>query len=261
MTHTPAPVMRVSSPSLWVFEAPDPRSRTSTQLLFGEEVTILDTHQSWVKTKASRDGYEGWAAKAALAEPGTTPTHIVTAPSALVYSEPDFHGAPILSLPMNAAVCASEREDSALRAFMELQQGGFIPAQQVSAGPAATDPVAIAKLFLGTPYGWGGRTLDGIDCSGLVQQSLWACGHDCPRDSGDQWDSLGTALEPDDVPRQGDLVFFPGHVGFYLDGERLLHANATHMRCTIDPLSDVIAWVAKEHDTPLTGFKRVGALH
>lgn len=259
---TPAQIMRVTAPSLWVFEAPDPRSRVTTQFLFGEQVTILDTQESWVKAKASRDGYEGWVAKAALAAANddAAPTHVVTAPSALVYGEPDFHGAPILSLPMNAAVCASQQEDTPPHAFLELQQGGFIPTQQVSADPTARDPVAIAKLFLGTPYGWGGRTRDGIDCSGLVQQSLWACGQDSPRDSGDQWAGLGKALGPNDVPRQGDLVFFPGHVGFYLEGERLLHANATHMRCTIDPLSDVIAWVAREHDSPITGFKRLDFL-
>lgn len=251
--------MRVTSPSLWVFEAPDARSRASSQLLLGEDVSILGTHESWAQAKAARDGYEGWVAKAALAPApeDEAPTHWVSTPSALVYAEPDFHGAPISSLPMNAALCAAQRDGAGSQRFMALRQGGFIPVQQVSQGPFATDPVAIAMLFLGAPYGWGGRTREGIDCSGLVQQSLWACGLECPRDSGDQWASLGTALGPSDMPRQGDLVFFPGHVGFYLEGERLLHANATHMRCTIDPLSDVIDWVAKDHEAPLTGFKRL----
>lgn len=260
MMPPPNNTMRVSHASVWMFEHPDARSQITTQLLFGEHVMVLKTSDTWAYARAQRDGYEGWVAQSALTHTiaGDAPTHHITAPSALVYSAPDFHGAPLFSLPMNAAIVAQQLDDP-IAAFVALKTSGFIPVQQVApiVGMGARDPVAIAKLFLGTPYAWGGRTFDGIDCSGLVQQCLWACGLPCARDSGDQWASLGRVLAADETPLQGDLVFFPGHVGFYLEGGKLLHANATHMRCTIDPLEDVISWVSKDHDAPLTGFKRV----
>ncbi len=53
------------------------------------------------------------------------------------------------------------------------------------------DPVAVAALFLGTPYLWGGNSRDGIDCSGLVQAALLACGIACPGDSDLQAKAVG----------------------------------------------------------------------
>jgi hypothetical protein len=34
-------------------------------------------------------------------------------------------------------------------------------------------------------------------------------------------------------------VFFPGHVGMMVDGERLIHANAYWMAVSVEPLATV----------------------
>ena len=62
--------------------------------------------------------------------------------------------------------------------------GGFVPARHLAPlGACEPDFVAVAERFLGTPYLWGGKTSLGLDCSGLVQVALTACGINCPRDS------------------------------------------------------------------------------
>ena len=51
--------------------------------------------------------------------------------------------------------------------------------------------VAVAERFVGTPYLWGGKTNYGLDCSGLSQVALNACGIHCPRDTYMQEAVLG----------------------------------------------------------------------
>src|SRR5690606_30742915 len=89
-------------------------------------------------------------------------------------------------------------------------------------GTFETDPAAVAERFVGAPYLWGGRCSIGLDCSGLVQQALYACGRACRRDS-DQQAAMGETVERGDL-RRGDLVFWRGHVAMMLDESRLIHA-------------------------------------
>ena len=61
------------------------------------------------------------------------------------------------------------------------------------------DFVAVAERFAETPYLWGGRTSEGIDCSGLVQSALGAAGICAPRDSDMMEAALGAPLPVDDA--------------------------------------------------------------
>ena len=109
------------------------------------------------------------------------------------------------------------------------------------------DFVAVAERFVGVPYLWGGKTALGLDCSGLVQIALTACGIACPRDSDMQEAALGTPVgSRDDYndPRRGDLVFWKGHVAIVRDAASLLHANAFHMAVVIEPIVGAIGRIA-----------------
>jgi cell wall-associated NlpC family hydrolase len=89
----------------------------------------------------------------------------------------------------------------------------------------AASPVEAARVYLGTPYEWGGLTARGIDCSGLVHMAFRAAGGLVPRDADQQQD----ASEPVSEPQPGDLVFYgegtADHVAFWLGDDRILHAT------------------------------------
>ena len=120
---------------------------------------------------------------------------------------------------------------------------GYVPATHLKpVDTTEADFVTVAEKFVGTPYLWGGKSSFGLDCSGLVQVALNACGLPCPRDSDMQENALGEAIAPDIANlRRGDLVFWKGHVAIARDPATLLHANAFHMAVAIEPTVDAIA--------------------
>ena len=120
-----------------------------------------------------------------------------------------------------------------------------------------TDPVAVAELFLGTHYLWGGNSRFGVDCSGLVQAGLLACGIACPGDSGDQERALGEDLPEDTPAKRGDLLFWKGHVAWVAGENLLLHANAYHMAVAFEPMDKAIARIISQGDGPVTSHKRL----
>jgi cell wall-associated NlpC family hydrolase len=125
------------------------------------------------------------------------------------------------------------------------------------------DAVAVAELFLETPYLWGGRTLEGIDCSGLVQTALTAAGVASPRDSDMQETALGEPLSVDDPEaalKRGDLVFWKGHVGIMRDPSTLLHANGWHMKTASEPLAKARERIAGSGGGKVTSVRRLSAL-
>lgn len=179
-------------------------------------------------------------------------THRVVAPLALVFANPNIKSSLVKTLAIGARVAGCEEG-----AFLRIEDG-YIHARHVAPlALAEADPVAVAERMIGAPYRWGGRGADGIDCSGLVQRALELAGIAAPRDSDMQRDQLGTFL-PDEAPlKRGDLVFFPGHVGMMVDGERMIHANAYWMSTVVEPLADVIARLAPTHARPVTARKRI----
>jgi cell wall-associated NlpC family hydrolase len=95
-------------------------------------------------------------------------------------------------------------------------------------GPTAQSLLAAAEKYVGTPYVWGGESLDegGLDCSGLVLRSLADIGvTDVPRVARDQ-QKLGTAVPSLDQALPGDLLIFGGgtHIAIYEGDGKMIDA-------------------------------------
>jgi cell wall-associated NlpC family hydrolase len=215
---------------------PRPDSEQRDQILFGEPFEVVAEEAGWAFGRAGRDGYVGFVPAANLAPETDPPTHWVRALRTLAFPQPDFKSTPPLLLSMNALVRVVGQEGR----YLHADGAGWIVEHHLSPiGTVERDPAEVAERFLGAVYQWGGRESLGLDCSGLVQQALYACGLPCPRDS-DMQEALGREVQPDAL-RRNDLVFWDGHVGLMLDDHRLIHANASHMAVAVEALDEAAA--------------------
>ena len=211
-----------------------PRDR---QLLHGALVCVIDSQEGWSFVRANADGYCGWVPSTALG-PVVTPTHIVRALATHLYARPDLKSPERLALPMNSLLALGPDQNN----FAQTSCGHWVPLVHVQPlAQLAHDPVTVARRFLGVPYLWGGNSWQGIDCSGLVQVALQACGIDCPADSDLQYAALGQCLPESALLAAGDLVFWRGHVAIVSGPDSLLHATAHGMSVIEEDLAPALA--------------------
>ena len=203
----------------------DPGSERVDQLLFGEAFDVLDRSGDRVWGRARRDGVVGWINRWALGQGAPLATHRVATTSAV--------------LPLNALV--------------HHQWSGVADEDLKPVGVFETDLVAVAESLLGVPHNLGARSSLATDCSGLVQQALYACGLAGPRHA-DQQAELGEAVTRADL-RRGDLVVWlcgpgdhswTGHSALALDGETLIHATGHHGAVVTEPLAEAEARYAAD---------------
>jgi cell wall-associated NlpC family hydrolase len=237
---------------------PNARSSWTTEVLFGELVTVYEEKDGWAWVQLARDDYVGYVRPGSISADVNPPTHRVRALATFLYPAAEVRAPPLMHLGMTADLSVVELG----AAFARLADGSFVPSRHISEmGRHAPDFVDVAERFMGTPYLWGGKTRLGLDCSGLVQVALHAAGIECPRDSDMQEAELGDKVEVDsklDGLQRGDLVFWKGHVGIMTDAFLLLHANAHHMAVAVEPLRAAVDRTARAGQD-ITAVKRFAA--
>ena len=247
---------RIVAASAPLRRGPTADAALETEALHGEGVVVYDEAGGWAWAQLARDDYVGYLPVAALGEP-VEPTHRVAALRTHAYPAASIKRPPRLALSLGALLRVEAREGD----FAVTADGLHIYARHLSPiGQWETDFVAVAERFLETPYLWGGRTSEGVDCSGLVQSALGAAGIKAPRDSDMMEAALGSPAPVDEALahlRRGDLIFWKGHVGVMRDARTLLHANGWHMKVASEPLADARSRVARGADGAITSIRRL----
>jgi hypothetical protein len=220
---------------------PSVREPQVSQAVLGTRLTVLRTERRFLQCR-SADGYIGWVhagyvalrdeAAARAWEAGTGGGE----PWISLGAEVRTDGNEVLvRLPWGARVM---REGDGMVTLPDGRRGRphgeLIPAavRPLAFPPDGAAVCETAVRWLGAPYLWGGVTMGGVDCSGLVQALYRLHGRVIPRDS-DQQSRTGELVDPGDFAsfRPGDLLFFSEdaprvtHVVLATGGSRILHAS------------------------------------
>ncbi len=220
---------------------PKDQAEIVSQLLFGDEVRILERINNWLKVQQLYDGYDGYIdfkqlqpLAEAAADGSVEHKFVVPAGpmNGLILEDGSrIYLAAGSNLPAyNDGTC--KLADSVFRVDFE--------PLQVPQVPSITKLIEHALFFRHAPYLWGGKTLFGIDCSGFVQIVFKMAGLKLQRDASQQALQGQTVHFLPEV-QPGDVAFFDNedgriiHVGILLSNKEIIHASG---QVRVDPIDD-----------------------
>lgn len=202
--------------------APSDSSEMVNQLLFGELVEVLDQQKQWRKVRSCVDDYEGWVDMKMLEKWESDKATY-------------FHSIQRSSLPLS-------RTD--LGQYIPL--GAFIHPNYIGLDAVPCEPLGLQDfidLFMSAPYLWGGKSVLGVDCSGLTQLALAFQGVALKRDASLQAEQ-GDTIDFIEQVKTGDLAFFDNDEG------KIIHVGIVELRdgaCNIIHASGEVRRDALDH--------------
>lgn len=221
---------------------PTRESSLADEVLYGMTVELLEeTAPGWYRVR-THYRYEGFAAAEDLLTEGAEAWEQAKKIMVLhknqcdVLSEPRVQGYPLQTIPRGGLVIPLEAAKEGWQK-VKLANGrvGFVPA--AIPVPQPLEPVSrdedvlrrrlveAALSYSGTHYRWGGKSPQGIDCSGLCSMAYMLCGILIFRDA-DIREGFPIRQIPLEQMKHGDLIFFPGHVAMYIGDDRYCHSTA-----------------------------------
>ena len=235
-----------------LYSSPHKNSLIETQCFYGDMFEVYEENNLWVKGKLASDNYIGWVLKNSLCKCFET-NQTLFKPINIIYAEPNAKSKPLDFLFMGSKVFLSETYDDWAIIYYK-NKVGYLDSGSILKN--LNDYVSVALKFTNTQYLWGGKTILGIDCSGLLQLCFSYFGEEIPRNSGDQDKYFTNNLPNKILFKRGDLVFWPGHVGIMKNPKTIIHATAHKMKVMNENIDVAIKRLEKNNLT-ITSIKRL----
>ena len=240
-------IKQISLPKAQVRANPSLRFELTNEFLFGEKVKIKKDIGDWVLCSSTHDNYTGWIQKESISNVLKTNYRVKNLRS-FIYEKEDIKANTIFHLSIGSKLNITNKKDVWSQLSFNYNneiRKGYIPTNDIiETNKTITNWVNTAEKFINTPYKWGGRDSQGIDCSALIQLSLETAGINFPRDTVDQFRKIESVNN--EIKDRGSLIYWDGHVGVMTNKKKILHANAFHMIVLEEPLLDVIKRSEKE---------------
>lgn len=215
-------------------EAKIPSEHTD-EAFYGQSLTVLKEEGEFCYIRAQY-GYEGYVKRAELYFGDYAPTHVVSSGFADLLLEPKNCLLAAYCIPRGSLLQVLEEGGTERYAPVLAMDGNtyyvhrrnLMPISELSRQRSEEEfrPAVIttAEMHLGSGYRWGGKTVGGIDCSGLAFMSYYMNGVVLHRDAHFDRSPMLREISLDEA-KMGDLLFFPGHVAIYMGDGLYIHST------------------------------------
>ena len=231
----------IKTAAAFLYAEADDQSERVDEVLHGMMVAVESEAGDWLYVRTSYD-YCGWLRRSFVCLPhDLVLKSYVNVHSADVLTAPKVQSPLIICLNLGCAVHVVSHEVKGWTQIALAGGGkGYIRTAFLSSFSEETERDALcrtAMLYKGVQYRWGGKSPLGIDCSGLCFMAYYLNGAAIFRDSRIKAGFPIKEIAPEQA-KKGDLLYFPGHVGMLLDGDKMIHSSEANNGVRIESLTD-----------------------